>query len=187
VRLRLSAAVGALAVLIGLATLVWEGLAAALSLEWALVLLVAVVAGIQALRFVQQRRNTSLRATETPDPEQRYTAPTPGDDAEESLSTASGWSRRGRRAKSSLRKRVGDAAIDAIVDATGCREDEAVRRIETGEWTEDPLAAWFLSENVTLSTRQRLRLLVRSPGSQFETGFDRAVAAIERLSEGEPA
>lgn len=173
--------------LLGLATLVWRDLAAALSLEWALVLLVAVVAGIQSLRFVQQRRNTPLRATETPDPEQRYTAPTPGDDAETSLTTASGWSRRGRRAKSSLRKRVGDAAIDAIVDVTGCREAEAVRRIETGEWTEDPVAAWFLSDTVTLSTEQRLRLWILSPASQFQTGFSRTVAAVERLSEGEPA
>lgn len=186
-KLRLSAAVGALAVLVGLTTLVWRDLAAAISLEWALVLLVAIVAGLQALRFVQRRRTTPLQATETPDPEQRYTAPTPGDDAAELLSTASGWSMRGRRSRANLRERVGNAAVDAIVDATGCREDEAARRLETGEWTDDPVAAWFLSERVTLSARERLRLVVRAPGSRFEAGFDRAVTAVERLVEGERA
>jgi len=187
VRLRLSAAVGTLAVLTGLAVLVWQDLAAALSLEWALVLLVAVVSGLQALRFVQNRRNSPLQATETPDPERRYTAPTPGDDVQELLATASGWSMRGRRAKSNLRERVGNAAVEAIVDATGCREAEAARRVESGEWTDDPVAAWFLSESVTLSTRQRLELVIRSPGSRFGTGFDRTVQAVDRLSEGETA
>lgn len=186
-KLRLSAAIGALAVLTGLAVLVWQDLAAALSLEWALVLLVAIVAGVQALRFVQRRRTTPLQATETPDPERRYTAPTPGDDAQELLGTASGWSMRGRRSKATLRERLGNAAIEAVIDARGCREAEAVRRIETGEWTDDPVAAWFLSDTVTLSTGQRLRLVVRSPGSRFEAGFDRTVRAVDRLSEGETA
>lgn len=186
-KLRLSAAIGTLAVLAGLAVLVWQDLAAALSLEWALVLLVAIVAGLQSLRFVQRRRTTPLQATETSDPEQRYTAPTPGDDADESLSSASSWSVQGRRARSSLRDRVGTAAVAALVDATGCREEEAARRIKTGEWTDDPVAAWFLSESVTLSPRQRLQLMITSPGSRFATGFDRAVRAVEQLSEGETA
>jgi len=65
VKLRLSAILGAVAVLVGLLVLVWEDLATAISLEWALVLLVAIIAGVQTLRFVQERRSTPLRATET--------------------------------------------------------------------------------------------------------------------------
>lgn len=186
-KLRISAAVGALTVLVGLTVLVWREVAAAFSLEWTVVLLVAVVAGLQALRFVQHRRSTPLRATETAEPEQRYTAPTPGDDADRSLAAASGWSPRGRHSRERLRKRVRDAAVEAVVDTTGCREAEAARRIETGEWTDDPVAAWFLSESVTLPVQERLRLVLGSPGSGFAAGLSRAIGAVERLTEGEAA
>jgi len=183
VKLRLSAILGAVAVLVGLLVLVWEDLATAISLEWALVLLVAIIAGVQTLRFVQERRSTPLRATETRDPEQRYAAPTPGDDADETLGTASGWSARRRRSRGQLRERVGQAAMAAVVNATGCRQEEAARRIESGEWTDDPVAAAFLSEQVSLTARERLRLVLGSPGSQFLTQVDRAVKAVERLTE----
>jgi len=71
----------------------------------------------------------------------------------------------------------------AVVNATGCRQEEAARRIESGEWTDDPVAAAFLSEQVSLTARERLRLVLGSPGSQFLTQVDRAVKAVERLTE----
>jgi hypothetical protein len=185
VRLRLSAVVGVLAVLSGFLFLVQREFAAALSLEWTLVLLVAVVAGVQALRFVQNRRHSPLQATETPDPERRYEAPTPGDDADEALGIARGWSRRGRRSRTQLRERVGEAAVAAIVDTAGCSREEATERIRRGEWTDDDVAAWFLSDTVELGARERLRLLLGSPLSRFGAAFDRAVRAVEAYSEGE--
>lgn len=184
---RLSGILGAIAVIIGLLFIVQREFAAALSLEWTLVLFIAIVAGIQALRFVQERRHTPLEATETGDPERRYEAPTPGDDADESLSLASGWSRRGRRSRAQLRERVAEAAIAAIVDTTGCTREEAIEKIEQGEWTDDPVAAWFLSDTVELGPRQRLRLLLGSPLSRFGAAFDRAVRAIDDQTGGESA
>lgn len=182
-RLRLSAVLGALAVLGGFLVLVWQDLAAALSLEWALVLLVAVIAGVQALRFVQERRKTPMRATETPDPERRYTPPTPGEDIDEMLHTASGWSPRGRRSQGRIRERIGNAAQTAIVDTHGCRPEEAARRLESGEWTDDRIAAAFLSDSVSLTARERLLLAVRSPGSRFTAEFSRTVSAVEQVVE----
>ncbi|MFB6219828.1 MAG: hypothetical protein ABEH90_00180 [Halolamina sp.] len=184
-KLRLSAVIGALAVLTGLLFIVRREFAAAISLEWTFVVLVAVIAGVQALRFVQTRRQTPLEATETADPERRYDAPTPGDDADEALGVARGWSRRGRRLRKRLRERAGDAATAAIMDVTGCSHAEAARRVRTGEWTDDPVAAWFLSDSVELPPKERLRMLVGSPLSRFGTAFDRTVRAVEALSGGE--
>jgi hypothetical protein len=185
VRLRFSAVLGVLAVLLGFILLVQRELAAALSLEWTLVLLVAVAAGVQALRFVQSRRQTPLQATETPDTEQRYQAPTPGDDVDEALGVARGWSRRGRRSRNQLRERAGEAAIAAIIDATGCSRAAAVERVQRGEWTDDLVAAWFLSDTVELGRRERLRLLLGSPLSRFGAAFDRTLRAVETYYRGE--
>ena len=186
-RHRLSAVGGALAVLAGLLVLVWSDLAPSLSLGWALVVLVAIAAGVQSLRFVQERRKTPLQATETSDPEERYTAPTPGDDIDATLVRTGGWAFRDNRSRGQLRDRVHEAAVAAIVDTSGCDRGEAARRIQHGEWTDDRVAAWFLSESVTLTTRERLRLAVDSPGARFATGFGRAVQAVQRLTEGETA
>lgn len=182
---RLSGILGAVAVLVGLLFIVQREFAAALSLEWTLVLLVAAVAGIQALRFAQERRHTPLEATETGDPERRYEAPMPGDDADQTLGLAGGWSRQGRRSRSQLRERVAQAATAAIADTAGCSREEAARRIQEGEWTDDPVAAWFLSDTVDLSRRERLRLLLGSPLSRFGAAFDRTVQAIEERTGGE--
>jgi hypothetical protein len=185
VNVRLSGIIGAIAVLIGLLFIVQREFAAALSLEWTLVLLIAAMAGIQALRFVQDRRHTTLEATETGDPERRYEAPTPGDDADETLGLASGWSRRGRRSRAQLRERVAEAATAVIVDTTGCSRTEAIQRIRRGEWTDDPIAAWFLSDSVELGRRERLRLLLGSPLSRFGAALDRTVQAVEARTGGE--
>lgn len=181
---RLSSVLGAVAVLVGLLFIVQREYAAALSLEWTLVLFISAIAGVQALRFVQERRHTPLEATETGDPELRYEAPTPGDEADETLSLAGGWSRRGRRSRAKLRECAGEAATAAIVDTTGCSREEAIRRLERGEWTDDPVAAWFLSDQVELGRRERLRLLFASPLSRFAAAFDRTVREIEALTGG---
>lgn len=186
-KVRFSGVVGAFAVLTGLLFIVQREFAASISLEWTLVLFVSGVAGVQALRFVQTRRGTSLEATETDDPERRYEAPTPGDDADEALGIAHGWSRQGRRSRRQLKERVGEAAATAIMDAVGCSRAEAIRRIESGEWTDDPVAAWFLSDTVELDRGERLRLLMGSPLTRFGTAFDRTVRAVEALNRGEMA
>jgi len=185
VNVRLSGVLGAIAVLIGLVFIFRREFAATLSLEWTLVLLVAAAAGLQALRFVQERRHTPLEATETGDPERRYEAPTPGDDADETLRLAGGWSRRGRRSRNRLRERVAQAATAAIADTAGCSREAAARRVQEGEWTDDPVAAWFLSDSVALDRRERLRLLLGSPFSRFGAAFDRTVRAIEERTGGE--
>ena len=182
-RLRLSAAVGAVAVLVGLAISFQQGLAGAIPASWAFVLLVAVVAGVQTLSTVFSRRGTPIQGADTGDPERRYEAPTPGDDLAETLAFARRRSRAGDRPRDRLRERVADIAAAAVADAAGCSTDEAAERVRTGEWTDDPVAAWFLGEEVGLPPATRARLLAAAPFSQFEASFDRTVREVERLSD----
>lgn len=181
---RLSSVLGAAAVLAGLAMVFAQRLAQGLSLQWALVLLVAALAMVQALRFVQGRRTVELRETETGDPELRYEAPTPGDDVAETLAATRRWSRRGRNAQTQLRERVGEAAIVAVMDERGCSREAAYERVRSGEWTDDPIAASFLSREVALTPRERAQLLVaaRSPLSRYQAAFARAVRAVAERS-----
>lgn len=182
-RLRLSAAIGAVAVLVGLAVSFQQGLASAIPASWAFVLLIAVVAGAQTVSIVFSRRRTPIQAAETGDPERRYEAPTPGGDLAETLALARQGSRAGDRPRDRVRERVAGAAVAAVADAEGCSREEATERVRTGEWTDDPVAAWFLGEEVGLPAATRARLLATAPFSQFEASFDRSVREIERLSD----
>lgn len=179
-RLRLSAAIGALAVLAGLFVSFQQDLASLLPGSWTFVLLMAAVAAIQMVRTGLSRRGTPIREAETGDPEQRYEAPTPGDELRETLRLARERSRAGDRPRDRIRDRVADVAAAAIADAEGCSNAEAKKRLGTGEWTADPVAAWFLSEELGLPPRVRARLLAVAPFSQFEAALDRTVREVER-------
>lgn len=180
-RLRLTAAIGAVAVLVGLAVSFQQELAGLIPASWAFVLLIAVLAGVQTLSTVFARRGTPILEAETGDPERRYEAPTPGDDIAETLAYARQRSRAGNRPRDRIRGRVADAAAAAVADAEGCSIDEAAELIRTGEWTDDPVAAWFLGEAVGLRPAARARLLAAAPFSQFESAFDRTLREVERL------
>lgn len=181
---RLTSVLGAIAVLVGLAMVFARSLAGTISPQWALVVLVGVLAVIQGLRFAQSRRRTELRETETGDPEKRYEAPTPGDEVEESLALARRWSRAGRTTRKKLRDRLAETAVTAVMDESGCSREEAARRVRTGDWTDDPVAAAFLSPEFTLSARQRARVLIaaRSPLAQYDASFARTVRVVASLT-----
>lgn len=180
----LSAAIGALAVLVGLAVSFQQELAALVPGSWVVVLLVAIVAGIQTVSAALSRRRTPLEEAETGDPERRYEAPVPGDELIETLRYARNRSRAGDRPRDRIRERVADAAVAAVADAEGCSEEAARDRIRAGEWTDDAVAAWFLGEEVGLPANERARLLASAPFSQFEAAFDRAVRAVDAVERG---
>lgn len=179
------AAVGVVTVLAGLFVSFQQAYAGLIPATWAFVLLVAVLAGVQTVSSVFARRRAPIRETETGDPERRYEAPVPGDDLGETLRYARNRSRAGDRPRDRIRRRVGDAAVEAVVAAEGCAESEARDRVRTGEWTDDPIAAWFLGDEVGLPPAERVRLLASAPFSQFEAAFDRTVRAVDAKTGGE--
>lgn len=182
-RLRISAAVGAVAVLVGLLVSIQQGFAGLIPVTWAFVLLLAAVAAIQTVNAGFTRRSTPILETETGDPERRYEAPAPGDDLAETLALARRRSRAGDRPRDRVRDRVADAAVAAVVDVEGCSTEAAQDRVRHGEWTDDPVAAWFLGTDVPLPRSERARLLATSPFSQFDAAFERTVRAIDRLDD----
>lgn len=182
-RLRLASVVGVLAVLLGLATLTQRGLAAAFGFEFSFVTAIGVLAVIQGLRLVQERRAVEPVRGDTGDPELRYEAPVPGGDVDGELADADGWSRYSVNRRDRLRERVGEATVETLVATEGLSREAARDRILAGEWTDDPVAAWFLGEEESLPVREHARRLVRGESS-FRLGVRRTVDALVRKREG---
>jgi hypothetical protein len=176
------AGLGVVAVLVGLFVSFQQEFAGAIPVSWVFVLLVAVAAGVQSVSSALSRRRTPLEQAETEDPERRYEAPTPGEDLDELVRFASKRSRRGNRPREQIRDRIAEVAVDAIVAAEDCSASTARERVRTGEWTDDPVAAWFLGEDVRLHPAERGRLLASAPFSQYEAAFDRTVRVVDDLA-----
>jgi len=181
---RALAGLGAAAVLAGLFVSFQQEFAALLPGSWIFVLLIAVAAGIQSVSSILARRRTEIYEAETGDPEQRYEAPVPGDDLHEIMGFASNRSRGVNHSRDRVRERLLAVATVAVADAEDCSEAEARDLIERGEWTDDPVAAWFLSQSVGLAPAERARLLARAPFSQYEAAFARTVDVIDEITSG---
>ena len=177
---RLPAAVGVVAVLVGLAGVV-AGLTGPFSLTEVFVTVVGLLALIPGARYALERRAVDPNWTDLGDPERRYRAPTPGDDFDRHVNV-------GHLPVASLRRtrsRIRDAAVASMV-ANGVPAETAEERVESGEWTDDPVAASFLRPGPTrVPIRDRIRALIDGrPIVQVRAS--RAVAAVAALWEDEP-
>ncbi|ELZ83528.1 hypothetical protein C454_04422 [Haloferax gibbonsii ATCC 33959] len=141
--------------------------------------LVAALAALQGLRYVQRRRETPMNTTVTGDPEARVAVPIPGSDFDDDLVSAMG-----RHTHWAARKRVVDRlearATQALVARDGRAPEEAAALLDTGGWTDDPVAARFLGASVSIPLRQRVRLFLSGQSSLTDRA-GRTVAAIERI------
>jgi hypothetical protein len=183
---RLLALLGSVAVAVGLVTVagVWG---TAFEVRYAFVTVVGVLAAVQGLRYAAARRSTTLRTTETGDPERRVAVPTPGASFDDDLAVATGWSPAATRARRDVRDRLQTVAVETMAVRGDCSRETAQRQVETGEWTDDPVAAGFLAaEGSATSFVGRLGLLVRGT-SPFVYATRRTVEAIDRRRrEGPP-
>lgn len=140
--------------------------------------LLAVVIGIRTLV-----NRSDANRTSTPDPERRTAVPVPGETLAEAVDTFrtvdTSYRAAGRRTAQGLRA----AAVAALTRFDGCTEEEASRQLEDGTWTDDPMAAAFLSpslEDPSRSIRDRLAD-VTGRQSRFYTQVRHAVAAIAAI------
>jgi hypothetical protein len=165
---------GVVTTLFGLAVVIQRGLASTVSLDYLFVTLVGLLALVQGVRLVNERRGQKGYAAETGDPELRFSVPTPGDELESELRGLGGWAPHGVEHRKRARQTLYDVS-----------EETAEGQIDDGSWTDDPVAARFLSRNapeIPLGTK--LRGLV-SRGSAFSRGARHTVDALVRLQEGE--
>ncbi|AFZ73705.1 DUF58 domain-containing protein [Natronobacterium gregoryi] len=167
--------VGAIAVSSGLLTI---GLT-----ETAVVLVALLVLGI-AFRSVSRRRGVRTRLG-TPDPERTVHVAVPGETVSDALSTFRQVSSRhgtvNRRIADSLR----DVAVAVLTRFEGDPPEAAKQQLEDGTWTDDQIAAAFLSpdlERPVRSIRDRVGgLLGYGNGSRFQSGVSHAVAEIAAI------
>lgn len=174
---RLPAAVGVLAVVFGLAGVV-SGATGPFSLTEVFVTVVGLLALIQGARYALERRAVDPNWTDLGEPERRYRAPTPGDDFDRHVNVSHLPVASLRR----TRNRIRDAAVASLV-ANGVPAETAEERVESGEWTDDPVAAAFLHPGPTqVPIRDRIRALIEGR-TVVQVRTSRAVAAVEAIWE----
>lgn len=73
-----------------------------------------------------------------------------------------------------------ESAVRAVRTSHGLDEEGALGAVEAGTWTDDPVAAAFLSPECTQPLFERLRTVL-DPGRAFHRRVERTVGAIEDL------
>lgn len=134
--------------------------------------------GALALFAGMSRAETGYRSLPTPE-RVGATRATAGEEIDAALERAAEDGERGERARISVRREIRTVAVETLVDAADLDEDEAKRRLETGEWTDDPRAAAFLGSDVA---RPPLRLRLRDWLSADPSFERRARATVDEIA-----
>lgn len=172
----------------GFLTGITESFLASLLYAFALVL---PAAGFLLVAFVVRRQ---LRAEphprepiRTPPPEEGVTQAewSVGRDARHKLmgATASQYRCESHISAEKIHNRLRRSAVQRTRTRHGHDEATARSMVAGGEWTDDPVAAAFLSEEVRYPFGDRLRAAI-DPGSAYRRRVRRTLDAIERLDEG---
>ncbi|GAB6879098.1 hypothetical protein JCM17823_13720 [Halorubrum gandharaense] len=183
--MRYTTAFGALAVLAGFILLLDAGLAAAVDLSAVTVTLVGALAAVQGIRYAAARRGIEPNTLTVGTPERRITSPVPGDDADTQLARSTAGGRSHYELRGRLRGRVRAVAVAEVAGARNCSPSRAADLVDRGAWTDDPVAAAFLADDLSYPARVRFRARLFGE-SLFERGFGAATAAVGRLATGDP-
>ncbi|SDR08086.1 DUF58 domain-containing protein [Natronobacterium texcoconense] len=172
--LGLAAFVGAIAVSSGLLTI---GLS-----EMTVVVVSLAVLAI-AYRSLSRRRGARTQIG-TPEPERTVTVEVPGETVVDALSTFRRVSSRHGSVSRRISDGLRDAAVAVLTRFEGDSPETAERRLEDGTWTDDPLAAAFLSQKLEYtddSIRARVGRFFGFEGSRFQSGVSHTVAEIAAI------
>lgn len=159
-----------------------EPLLAVVGYDYVLVALVGLAAAGVAVGVLLQRAVTGIEENSLPDVE-RGGGTIPGSDLDFALGEAS--SIRATERHHEIRRRVRNAAIDALVATGGYSREAARGRVDDGTWTDDPLAGDFLAGESLDPPSLGHRLL---SGGRDDDWFRRrvrhAVCEIEAIERG---
>lgn len=150
------------------------------------VLLLGVLALVQAGRSLRDRWRTPIEGAELPEPETRHETDWPGDDFDERVAALA--RRPGRRwydtGHERLRQRLQAAAVQATAHRWRLTDDRARERVAAGAWTDDPAAAWFLGGTGVAPPPWPVRVRARlGPGAAISFYANRTADAIVALRE----
>ena len=177
-------AVGVAAIAVGFVAAVDRGVAAAVDPSAVMVTLVGALGVLQGVRYANGRRNRQRHAASPGEPERRRPATVPGAALDERIARATEGVRSGRRARREVSDRIRALAVATVARARSVPAETAAELVESGEWTDDPTAAAFLSRSASYPVRVRLRAMV-SGSSRFALGLRAATEALVRVEAGE--
>lgn len=173
---------GVLALAAGVAVVVDPGLAAIVDAQRTLVYAVGAITALFALGAIQRRRRATIEQAETPDPEDRATLRSPGDDVDAALRTGNvGPRTRAAPGGDSLRDRVRTVAVARLVDRENCTPEAAESMLEAGTWTDDPLAAAYFSQEHRAQLQEGYATRLRAFLGRTPSEADYARHAIAEL------
>lgn len=185
----LSGGIGVVLVLAGVGVVLSPSLAAAIPLTEALLAPVAVVGLLLGVWRIRVRYRTTPSHVSFPLPELPFALPTPGDDLD---ALVFGYTERGEGTleyPERIGERLREVAIAALVDRDNITRDEAIDRLEEGNWTANQRAAAFFSSRISPPppTRgERIRRLVgrgeHPYRRQIRETVDSIVAATDVVS-----
>lgn len=177
-----SSVAGVALIVVGFAMLFVPGLSALFPANELYLTLVGLGFALQTVRVVRGRLNNPYEQTETADPEISQELPTPGEEFDELLEAA-GAARHSGAQRDTVRARLRAAAVAVIVRSEGVSREEAVAKLETGAWTDDPYAAAFFTGRVEDSSFLGRVSLFDRTRSQYERWAKHAANEVVRLSE----
>ena len=174
--IRPALAAGIAGVVLGFVAILDRGIAGAFDIDYLFVTFLGVLAGVVGVYYLSRRRGAARKLTAFDDPERRYRVAVPGDDIDRRLRTLSlgpGFGDSQRR----VRNRLREAAVKALVVHAGYDRSAAHDAIEDGTWTDDPIAASFLTEGGEYPPEIRLKAFLGRV-DLADVGAQRTIEAI---------
>jgi len=176
------AAVGVALVALGLGLVLVPGLAPFDLDAWA-VALVGVVALLQGVTRVRERRRTPIDAEELPTLERAQELPRPGEEFDAAVEGGELDAMRSYSARKRVRERLEAAAVDALVRHRDLDEAAAREALAEGTWTDDPWAAAQFAGGFPDWTPLRARLLGWTTRRRHGRRAVRAADEIARIAD----
>lgn len=178
---------GIIAALVGIVVIVEPGVLARIgfTLPSALVVIIGVLALLEAARVCYGRFARSIDEPSVPEPERRTVASVLGTDFDARLAVVARRTRSGGvRERNRIRDRLTDTAVEILVRYDGNTPEHARERLQKGLWTDDRTAAAFFAsvDEFRLSPTERFRMAV-SRDDAFCQQARRAVSVLADRSE----
>ncbi|QSG02251.1 DUF7269 family protein [Natranaeroarchaeum sulfidigenes] len=177
---RIGVGLGVVIAALGVATFFSPGLGAMFSADEFLLTIVGIAALGLGVYIARDRWFMEPGHARTGDPELIQGIPTPGEGFDRALRSASSVHEISGR--ETVTERLEAVGVTVLQRRRGYTESEARERLESGEWTDDPVAAAFFDGTgwaaFPLSFRLRVRL---GEESRFGLKARRAAEELERI------
>jgi hypothetical protein len=175
------AAVGVALVALGLGLVLVPGLAPFALDAW-VVALVGVVALLQGVNRMRERRRTPIDTEKLPALERPQELPRPGEKFDAAVEGGELDAMRSYSARKRVRERLEEAAVDALMRHRDLDEAAAREALAKGTWTDDPWAAAQFAGDFPDWTPLRVRLLGWTTRSRHARRATRAADEIARIA-----